>query len=144
MSKIRTRNVACGCVNSRIFFSECGSLPTTRKGPRRLLRRGLAAPCSGRGNRPPKAVSEPPAGAKCKHQKSHPPSNVQASNHLRISVSSWFRPRNQNLPFRGQLCSKKWQEDSVTFSLQLWMSAVTSYYLVRHCSYFPQLNADQN
>ena len=35
-------------------------------GRRRLLRRGLAAPCSGRGNWPPKAVSEPFAGVKCK------------------------------------------------------------------------------
>jgi hypothetical protein len=55
--------VACGCVNSRIFFSECGSLPRPARG---LLRRGLAAPCCGRGNPPPKAVSEPPASAKCK------------------------------------------------------------------------------
>ena len=42
--------------------------------------------------------------------------------------------------FRSQLCSRKGQEHSVT----VWISAVTSYYLVRHCSYFLQLNSDQN
>jgi hypothetical protein len=51
----------------RIRLSTLGeSGKSSWKGRRRLLRRGLAAPCSGRGNWPPKAVSEPPAGAKCK------------------------------------------------------------------------------
>ena len=59
--------MACGCVNSRIFFSDCGSLLRPAKDPRKIFsRRGLAAPCGGRGNCPPKAVSEPPASVKCK------------------------------------------------------------------------------
>ena len=59
--------MACGCVNSRIFFSDCGSLLRPAKDPRKIFsRRGLAAPCGGRGNCPPKAVSEPPASVECK------------------------------------------------------------------------------
>jgi len=118
------------------------------------LRRGLAAPCSGRGNCPPKAVSEPPAGVKCNPfhfvstrkyqislcaqifigtrcflctmtlvsiQRSASPSNIQASNHLRIRqllISS----AESELTFRSQLCPGKWQEDSVIFSLLPLMS----------------------
>ena len=52
MSKIRYRNVACGFVNSRIFFSECGE----------AWQRLVVVVAIGH----PKAVSEPPASAKCK------------------------------------------------------------------------------
>jgi hypothetical protein len=51
----------------RIRLSTLGeSGKSSWKGRRRLLRRALAAPCSGHGSWPPKVVSEPPAGAKCK------------------------------------------------------------------------------
>jgi hypothetical protein len=55
MSKIRSRTIAA--------FSNILCLNAARS--KKLLWRGMAAPCSGLGNCPPKAVSEPPASAKC-------------------------------------------------------------------------------
>ena len=128
------------------------------------MRRGLAAPCSGRGNCPPKAVSEPPASVKCKpfhfvstrkyplfsmyhdpgiHPKIYLPfecTSFQPSAVRQLLISS----AESELSFRSQLCPGKWQEDSVIFSLLPLMSAVTSYYLVRLLSYLPQFNADRN
>jgi len=120
----------------------------------------LAAPCSGRGNCPPKAVSEPPASVKCKpfhfvstrkyplfsmyhdpgiHPKIYLPfecTSFQPSAVRQLLISS----AESELSFRSQLCPGKWQEDSVIFSLLPLMSAVTSYYLkmnskAKQCSF---------
>jgi hypothetical protein len=142
------------CKFSNILFLAAAHSHDPPRTPGDFLRRGLAAPCSGRGNCPPKAVSEPPASVKCKPfhfvstrkyqislcaqifigtrcflctmtlvsiQRSTSPSNVQASNHLRIRqllISS----AESELSFRSQLCPGKWQEDSVIFSLLPLMS----------------------
>merc|ERR1712144_121191 len=72
-------------------------------------------------------------------QRSTSPSNVQASNHLRIRQLLMSSAESE-LSFRSQLCPGKWQEDSVIFSLLPLMSAVTSYYLkmnskAKQCSF---------
>jgi hypothetical protein len=59
--------MAYSYINSRIFFSKYSSLPITRKGPRRLLRRDLVVPYSSRSNWLLKAISEPPTSVKYKY-----------------------------------------------------------------------------
>ena len=151
------------CVNSRIFFSDCGYDPARTPGRffcgeawQRLAVVAAIVHQRPSANLLPAWNVNPftsfqQESTRCflctmtlvSIQRSTSPSNVQASNHLRIRQLLMSSAESE-LSFRSQLCPGKWQEDSVIFSLLPLMSAVTSYYLVRLLSYLPQFNADRN
>lgn len=58
--------VGCRCVNSRIFISECGSLQRPARAAGDFCGEAWQLLAVVTAIRPPKAVGEPPAGAKCK------------------------------------------------------------------------------